>query len=105
MEIDRETLIKFLEAFVDATEVLQRELTLYQLMFSAACTTQGLTDEEMQGVIERARHDSAVKIQTSTRVGFQALRAKVPHIIDLLASDQNKALQFLKEWTPKGPPH
>jgi hypothetical protein len=33
VQIDRENLIKLLEAFVESSEVLQRELMLYQTLF------------------------------------------------------------------------
>jgi hypothetical protein len=105
MEIDRQTLIKVLEAFVDASEVLQRELMLHQMLFSAACKTKGLTEEETQKAVDRGRIASTERIKASCQANYQSLLAKLPQLVDLLASDQDAALRFLKEWTPKDPPN
>ena len=102
MEIDRQTLIKLLGAFVDTSEVLQRELMLYQMLFAALCKARGLTEEETQKAADRGRLASAEKIAAACQSDHQRLLEKLPLIVDLLASDQNKALRFLREWTPKG---
>jgi hypothetical protein len=103
MEINRNALLSLLEAFVDASEVLQRELMLYQLLFAAASRTKGLDERETVNAVERARLETMERIKTSSQVSYQDLRAKLPQLVDLLASHQYEALKFLKEWIPKGP--
>jgi hypothetical protein len=105
MEIDKHTLIKLLEAFADTSEVLQRELMLYQTLFAAACKTAGLNEVETQKAVERGREAMAPRINAACREGHQALLAKLPQIVDMLDSNQNEAFRLLKEWTPKGPPN
>jgi uncharacterized protein YoaH (UPF0181 family) len=97
MEIDRGTLIKLLEAFVDTSELLQRELMLYQTLFAAACKTAELSETETQNAVERGREAMAQKISE-----YQALLAKLPQVVDLLDSNRDEAFRLLKEWTPKG---
>jgi hypothetical protein len=104
MEIDRDALIKLLGAFVDASEVLQRELMLRQMLFAAACKTKGLDEKQIEDAVDRARVAMAEKINAACQADYQNLLEKLPQIIDLLASDQDAALRFLKEWTPKGSP-
>ncbi len=105
MEIDRQALTKLLEAFADTAEVLQRELMLYQLLFYGACRTKGLTDEETQKLVERGRTQSIERIRAKCHPEHQDLLAKLPQIIDLLASDQDAASKLLREWIPKGRPN
>jgi hypothetical protein len=105
VQIDRESLVKLLEAFVDTSEVLQRQLMLYQTLFAAACKTAGLNQSETQIAVERGREQMAPKISAACRGQYLDLLAKLPRIVELLASDQDAALRFLKEWTPKGPPN
>jgi hypothetical protein len=105
MEIDRYVLTQLLEAFVDYATVLQRELMLYQLLFQGACQAEGLTPQQIEKALERARQTQGPKIREATHAMYKDLLAKVPSIIDLLADDQTKALTFLKEWMPKGPPN
>ena len=89
---------------MDTSEVLQRELMLYQTLFGAACKTAGLDEIETQKALARGRETMAPKINAASREAHQVLVAKLPQLVDLLASDQGAALRFLKEWTPKGPP-
>lgn len=103
MEIDRQNLIKLLEAFVDVSEFFQRELLLYEMLFSAACKAKGLDEKQTQDAVTRGRSASARRIKEVCQAGYQSLLAKLPQIVDLLASDQDAALRLLKEWTPKGP--
>lgn len=105
MEIDRETLIKLLEAFVDVSEVLQRELMLYQLLFEGFCQSKGLNDQEKQRLLDGYREASRAKISAASGESYRSLLDKLPRIVDLLASDRDAALRLLKEWTPKGPPN
>ncbi len=105
MEIDRQTLIKLLEAFVDVSEVLQRELMLYQMLFSAACKAKGLNEEETQKAADRVRSTNAARIREASQESYQSLLAKLPRIVDLLALDQDAALRLLKEWKPTGLPN
>jgi hypothetical protein len=105
MEIDRETLIKLLEVFADTAEVFQRESALYQLLFTAACKAKGLTDGEIQAAVDRGRIESADRIKTTFQAGHQSLLARLPQLVDLLASDQDAALKLLRESTPKGLPN
>ena len=103
MEIDRPTLIKLLEAFVDTSEVLQRELMLYQTLFASACKTSGLDETQTQKAVERGREAMTPKISAASREPYLALLSKLPQIVDMLDSNQNEAFRLLKEWTPKGP--
>jgi len=105
MEINRETLIELLKAFVDASEILQRELMLYNNLFTAACQTKGLDEKQIQDAVNRARVAMAEKIKAASQTNYQSLLEKLPQIVDLLASDQDAALQLLKEWNPKGLPN
>ena len=105
MEIDRETLIKLLEAFVDTSAVLQRELMLYQQLFTAACQATGLTEDEIQTAVARGRMESSEKLNDISQTIHQSLVAKLPQLVDLLASDHDAALQFLGEWAPEGRPN
>ena len=103
MEIDKSNLIKLLEAFVDTSEVLQRELMLYQTLFAAACQTSGLDEAETKKAVERGREAMTPKINSASREQYLSLLAKLPQIVELLESNQGAALRLLKEWTPKGP--
>jgi hypothetical protein len=105
MEIDRNTLIKLLEAFVDTSEILQRELMLYQTLFKAACKTSGLDETETQKALERGREAMTPKINAACREHYLTLLAKLPQIVDILDSNQEEAFRLLKEWTPKGQPN
>ncbi len=105
MEIDKHILIKLLEAFADTSEVLQRELMLYQTLFAAACKTAKLNEAETQKAVERGREVMAPKINAACREGHQGLLAKLPQIVELLDSDRDEAFRLLKEWTPKGLPN
>lgn len=105
MEVERQTLTKLLEAFVEASEALQRELMVYQLIFEGMCKTQNLNEKERQRLLEGARQVTSAKIRELNSEKYHSLLASIPQIVDLLASDQDAALRLLKEWTPKGPPN
>jgi hypothetical protein len=105
MEIDKHILIKLLEAFVDTSEVLQRELTLYQTLFAAACRAKGLDETQTQKTVKLGREKMASKIQDASREQYLDLLAKLPQIVDMLDSNRDEAFRLLKEWTPKGPPN
>ena len=105
MEIDKHILIKLLEAFVDTSEVLQRELMLYQTLFAAACKTSGLDETQTQKAVERGREAMTPKINVACREQYLSLLAKLPQIVELLDSNRDEAFRLLKEWTPKGPPN
>jgi hypothetical protein len=105
MNIDRETLIKLLGAFVDTSELLQRELMLYQTLFTAACKAKGLDELQTQKAVERGRETMTPKISEASRERYLDLQAKLPQIVDMLASRQDEAFRLLKEWTPKGLPN
>jgi hypothetical protein len=105
MEIDRYILSQLFEAFVDSATILQHELMLYRFLFQGACQAEGLTPQQMEKVLERARQTQGPKIREATREIHKDLVAKIPEIIDLLSADQTKALTFLKEWMPKGRPN
>jgi hypothetical protein len=102
MEIDRETLIKLLEACAGASEVLQRDLFLYQGLFFMACKANGMNDDEIQKTLGAGRESLSHKIDEACRDTHRDLLGRLPRIVDLLASDQDAALRSLKEWTPKG---
>src|ERR1022692_5349795 len=105
MEIDKHILIKLLEAFVDTSEVLQRELMLYQTLVAAACKTSGLDETQTQKAVERGREAMTPKINVACREQYLSLLAKLPQIVELLDSNRDEAFRLLKEWTPKGPPN
>jgi hypothetical protein len=105
MEIDRHMLIKLLEAFVDTSEVLQRELMLYQALFAAACKAKDLDESQTQKAVERGREAMTPKISAACREQYLDLLAKLPQIVELLGSNRDEAFRLLKEWTPKGPPN
>jgi hypothetical protein len=105
MEIDRNTLIKLLEAFADTSEVLQREFMLYQMLFSSACKARGLNETQALKAVEQGRELLAPKISDTCRKDYLALLAKLPQIVDMLDSRKDEAFRLLKEWTPKGPPN
>jgi len=105
VQIDRENLIRLLEAFVDTSEGLQRELMLYQTLFSASCTAKGLNDQQIQATIDTGRKAMSEKISESCRANYQNLLSKLPRLVELLSSDQDAALRFLKEWKPTGFPN
>ena len=105
MQVEREVLIKLLGAFADAMEVVHRELALYQMLFTAACKAKGLTDEETKQAADRGRIAVAEKIDEACTKDYRTLLDKLPQIVDLLDSDQDAALRYLKEWNPKGTPH
>ena len=102
MEIDREVLLRILEAFVDASEISRRELMLHQMLFAAACKIKGLTDEEIEKAVDRGRVALTEQIQAASQADYQSLREILPRLVELLVSDQDAALRLLKEWTPKG---
>lgn len=105
VQIDREKLVKLLEAFVDTSELLQRELMLYQTLFTASCTAKGLKEEQIQATIDTGRKAMSEKISEACRANYQDIVAKLPRLVELLSSDQDAALRFLKEWKPKGLPN
>jgi hypothetical protein len=105
MEVDRQTLIKLLEAFVEASELLQREVMLYQILFQAACLSKNLNANEMKEVVDRGRVASAEKVREASQASYRDLVAKVPQIVDLLDSNREEAMRILREWKPKGPPN
>jgi hypothetical protein len=105
LQIDREKLVKLLEAFVDTSELLQHEVMLYQMLFSAACKAKGLGDAQIQKTVDAGRASLSPKIAEACRENYRSLLEKLPQIVDLLASDQDAALRFLKEWKPKGLPN
>ena len=102
MEINRETLIKLLEAFADTSEVLHRELMLYQLLFLSACKSKGLKEDEIQKDIARARIERLGEIDMVSQAAFQSLRGKLPQLVDLLSSDEDAAVRFLEKWGSGG---
>lgn len=105
MQIDKNMLVKLLEAFADVSEVLQRELTLYVSLFNSACGAQGLDQKQTQEAIGLARKAIGEKIRKQNEQDYQNFLEKLPQIVDLLASDQDEAFRVLKEWIPKGPPN
>jgi ferritin-like protein len=105
MEIDRQTLIKLLDAFADVSEVLQRELMLYQTLFTAACKAKGLDENATQQLVEQARVETATRIRDASHANYQDLLAKIPRMVDMLSSNQDSALRLLNDWKPKGPPN
>ncbi|HMG84946.1 MAG TPA: hypothetical protein VK574_04355 [Terracidiphilus sp.] len=103
MEINRETLIKLLEAFADSSEVLQHEMMLYQILFTAACKAKGLTEDEIHKAVARGRWENTEKINKVSQATHQRLLARLPRLVDLLASDEDAAMQFLEEWDSESP--
>jgi hypothetical protein len=105
MEIDKQILVKVLEAFADTSERLQHELMLYQSLFAAACKTAGLNESETRKAVERGREAMYDKIKLACQEAHQDLLGKLPQIVELLDSNRDEAFRLLKEWTPKGPPN
>jgi hypothetical protein len=105
MEVDRDVLIKLLEAFADTSEVLHRELMLHQMLFKAACQDKGWNEGEIENALNLARQRSMERISAACRPNHQSLLEKLPRIVDLLASHQDEALRVLKEFVPKGKPN
>ena len=105
MEVDRNTLIKLLEVFVGASEDVQRELGLYQMLFTAAWMQKGLSIEQMREAVDLARGVGAEKINAHYEAGFRDLVAKLPQLVDMLDKDQDAALKFLKEYVSKWGPN
>ncbi len=86
MEIDKDSLIKLLAAFMDASEILHRESMLYQLLFTAACKTKGLSEAQTDEAVAQGRLAMAEKISAACRADYQSLLEKLPQIVDLLVS-------------------
>jgi hypothetical protein len=105
MEIDKQTLIKLLAAFVDTSEVLQRELLLYQSLFAAFCKAKGLDENQIQKAVESGREVMSPRMSASCREQYLSLLANLPLLVDMLESNQDEAFRQLKEWTPKGKPN
>ena len=105
MEIDKHTLVKLLEAFVDTAEIFQRDLILHQTLFAAACKANGLDEIQTQKAVERGREAMSQRISDARREEYLSLVAKLPQLVDMLELNRDEAFQFLKEWTPKGKPH
>ena len=105
MQVDRAILIKLLEAFLDASEVTARQLSLFQTLFNAACKAKGMNDEEIQKVIAKGRESLSPKIDEAHRANYLSLVDAIPQIVDLLEKNQDEALRYLREWTPKGLPN
>jgi hypothetical protein len=103
MEVDRQTLIKLLEAFAEASEALQRELMVHQLIFEGMCRTQNLNAEQRSRLLEGARTVTAQKIAELSSERYESILPKLPQIVDLLDTNRDEALRVLREWKPKGP--
>jgi hypothetical protein len=106
MEIDRDKLIKFLEAFADTNYAFERELIIYQLAFLTYCKTKGVEPAEAEELVNQARNIASPKIDELTLKDHRSLLEKLPQIVDLLASNRGEdPTTFLREWKPKGPPN
>jgi exonuclease VII small subunit len=105
MAVDKEAVVKLLEAFALSLETSLREQALLQGLFTAACRAKGLTDAEINLVLAEGRKRLSPRIAEESELSYQSLLGKLPQIVDLLESDQDEALRFLQEWTPKGPIH
>jgi hypothetical protein len=105
MEIDKDLLIKLLAAFVGTAETLQRELMLYQTLFTAACKTSGYDEAKTQAAVDLGREAMTPKISAACREHYLNLLAKLPQIVDMLGSNRDEAFRLLKEWIPEGPPN
>lgn len=88
---------------MDTSEVLQRELMLYQMLFTSACKARGLNEAQTQKAVEQGRDLLSPKIGDTCRKDYLALLGKLPQIVDMLDSRKDEAFRLLKEWTPKGP--
>ena len=106
MEIDRKTLIKLLEAFVETTHVFELELMLYQLVYLTYCKTHGLTPQQAEELVKQTRPLASATLREKTAKDYRNLVEKLPQIVDLLGSSQAEdPTKFLREWKPKGPPN
>ena len=105
MAVNKQAVVKLLEAFALSLEVSLREQSLFHSLFIAACKAKGLTDGEVGFVIAEGRKRISPRIAEESQSSYRSLLEKLPQIVDLLESNQDEALRFLQEWTPKGPIH
>lgn len=98
-------MLRVIEAILDTSQDLRRELMLYQLIFETFCEREGLNDAMRQQIIDRARELSAARIGAATQAAQQELLAKAEEIVALLDSDRDEALRLLNGWKPTGPPN
>lgn len=105
MAIDKQKLIALLEVFVQTSELFRREQMLYQMLFAAACKTNGLDEEKTRQAVERGRSALKEKIKEASQKDFRDLLAKLPQIVDMLEAHQDEALRILREWKPTGLPN
>jgi hypothetical protein len=105
MEINRDKLIKIIEAMLDTAHVFECELVLYQVIVRMLCREHGVGPERMQEIVDKIRASIESEIKTKYGVSHRDLLAKVPKLVDLLNSNQDEFARILKEWTPKGPPN
>lgn len=103
MEIDRQRLIKLIEAFADTTHIFECELALYQVIVQTFCQQHHLDSQQRQELVDRARAKVGPEIKVKYRASHQDLLGKIPQIVDLLNSNQDEALAILKAWKPQGP--
>src|SRR5271170_3451049 len=90
MEIDRQNLIKLLEAFVETTHAFELELMFYQITYLTYCKTKGLELTQAQELVSQTRKLASQKVKEMTEGDYRSLLGKLPQIVDLLGSNQDE---------------
>jgi hypothetical protein len=102
MEIDREQLIRIIEAILETTYEIECELAMYQLIAAAMFQERNLAPEQVRELLDKTRLTTWPKIMAEHQPGHKALLEKVPKLVDRLQSSQ-EFLRLLREWRPQGP--
>jgi hypothetical protein len=103
MEIDKQQLIKLIEAFADTTHIFQCELALYQMIVQLLWREKGFPPDMVQDLVDKSRAKMWPEIHKKYQASHQSLLDKIPKLVDLLNSNQDEFLKFLREWKPQGP--
>jgi len=105
MELERENLIKIMEAMMDTSYVLEKEMNLYRDLFRACCAAKGLTPEEIERAAQYGRTARTAEAETLALESHRSHVAAIPRIVDLLGRDYAQVLALVKSISPKGLPN
>lgn len=103
MEIDRQQLIKIIEAFADTTHIFECELVLYQMIVQLLWREKGFPSDMVQELVDKSRAKMGPEIRKKYQASHQSLLDKIPKLVDLLGSNQGEFLELLRNWKPQGP--
>ena len=103
MEIDRERLIRIIQAILETTHHVECELAASQLIVAAMFQGRGLSPEQVREIVEAMRAKTWPKIIADREPSHKVLLEKVPKLVDMLQSSQDEFLKLLREWNPQGP--